>query len=211
MELKNIAEYNPEYHKDGSLVWKKIGEPTGKKGKFRKKKQYPCIAIEKINAGKYDIDSELLNKSKELFEKTKELIPVYLSYDFQLIGGFEQYELAKELKLQRVPFQRITKMNHKERNQFTNSVQNRKIGNKKYLVKAIDGSTIYVSMNHAKKVRETKHMATRLKCYLRILPNFTFVLTDKNDNYILGNSEKGLKLNVIRKKMKPLLMNIKSK
>lgn len=54
-------------------------------------------------------------------------------------------------------------------------------------------------------------MAARLRCYIRVLPNFTFSLIDKNDNYILGNAEKGLKLNVIRKKMKPLLMNIKSK
>lgn len=45
MELKNIAEYNPEYHKDGSLVWKKIGEPTGKKGKLRKK-----VSSEKRNS-----------------------------------------------------------------------------------------------------------------------------------------------------------------
>lgn len=139
------------------------------------------------------------------------MIPVYLSYDFKLIGGFEQFEIAKELKLKSIPFQRNSKINHKEIKQFTKSVQNIKVGNKKYPVKAIDGSTIYVSMNHAKKVRETKRMAARLKCYIRVLPNFTFSLIDKNDNYILGNAEKGLKLNVIRKKMKPLLMNIKSK
>jgi len=45
-EIKNIQEYNPEYRHDGTLVWKKIGEPVGKKGKhLRSKKQYPPISI----------------------------------------------------------------------------------------------------------------------------------------------------------------------
>lgn len=212
MELKNIKEYNPEYNKDGTLVWKKIGEKTSKNGKhIRKKKQYPQISIDKIKVGNYNVSEKILAKSRSLYWKTKEMIPVYLSYDFKLIGGFEQFEIAKELKLKSIPFLRNNKMNQKERKQFTNSVQNIKIGNKKYPVKAIDGSTIYVSMNHAKKVREAKRMAAKLKCYIRVLPNFTFSLIDKNDNYILGNADKGLKLNVIRKKMKPLLMNIKSK
>lgn len=30
-EIKNIQEYNPEYRHDGTLVWKKIGEPVGKR------------------------------------------------------------------------------------------------------------------------------------------------------------------------------------
>lgn len=82
------------------------------------------------------MSEKILDKSRSLYWKTKELIPVYLSYDFKLIGGFEQFEIAKELKFKYIPFQRNSKMNHKERKQFTNSVQNIKIGNKKYPVKA---------------------------------------------------------------------------
>ncbi len=105
MELKNIKEYNPEYNKDGTLIWKKIGEKTSKNGNhLRKKKQYPRISIDKIKVGNYNVSEKILNKSRSLYWKTKELIPVYLSYDFKLIGGFEQYELAKELKMQKIPF-----------------------------------------------------------------------------------------------------------
>lgn len=101
-EIRDIREYNPEYHHDGTLIWKKIVEPIGKKGKhLRNKKQYPSISLDKIKAGNYTVNGKLLEDSRALYQKTKEMIPVYLSYDFKLIGGFEQYELAKELGMKK--------------------------------------------------------------------------------------------------------------
>lgn len=101
-EIRDIREYNPEHHHDGTLIWKKIVEPIGKKGKhLRNKKQYPPISLDKIKAGNYTVNGKLLEDSRALYQKTKEIIPVYLSYDFKLIGGFEQYELAKELGMKK--------------------------------------------------------------------------------------------------------------
>lgn len=212
MEIKNIHEYNPEYRKDTTLVWLKIGKPVGKKSKhLRKKKIYPQIRMDKITVEPYSVDQNTLTESRTMYNRTHEMIPVYLSYDFKLIGGFEQYELAKELELESIPFQRLTKLNKAERKQFDKAVHNRKVGNKKYKVTAIDGSPIYVSANHAKKVRETKHMASRLKMYLQVLPNFTFSLIDKENNYVFGSAENGLKLFAIRKKLTALINNRKSK
>ena len=204
IEIMNIKEYNPEYRKDGSMVWKKIGEPTGKKGKrLRSKKQYPLISMDKIIANiPFQISENILQLSRDMYNETKEMIPVYLSYDFRLIGGFEQYELAKELQLQHIPFQRVTKMNRHEQYQFQKNVQNRPIGNKKYPIKVSDGSTIFVSMNHAKKVRETKRMANQIKGQLAILPDYTFTVMDKAGNYIIGNDNKGLSFGAIRKAIK---------
>ena len=159
MELKNINEYNPEYRKNG-IIWKKIGEPVGKKGKhLRSKKEYPLIDINKVNVTKsYTIDKETLEKSRNLYEITKKMIPVYLSFDFKLIGGFEQYELAKELKLKRIPFQRINKLNNKQKKKFRDESHTKAIGNKKYKIKAENGTNFYVSLNRFKKFRSIKRL-----------------------------------------------------
>lgn len=208
IEIRNIKEYNPEYHKDGSLVWKKIGEKTSKNGKhLRTKKQYPLIGIEKINTSKpYQVSEDILKRSREMYNVTKEMIPVYLSYDFKLIGGFEQYELSKELQLQHIPFQRVTKMNRHEQKQFRNSIHNKPIGNKRYPVKASDGNTIFVSLNHFQKVKETKRMANKINGKLTVLPNFTFMVVDTSGNTIIATGEnKGLALYAIRKKLKRMI------
>ena len=207
IEIMNIKEYNPEYRKDSSLIWKKIGEPMGKKGKnCRAKKQYPLISMDKIIVNMpFQISDNILQSSRDMYNKTKEMIPVYLSYDFRLIGGFEQYELAKELQLQHIPFQRVTKMSRHEQYQFQKNVQNRPIGNKRYPVKACDGGTIFVSMNHSKKVSETKRMANKINGKLHILPNFTFTVTDKTGGYIIGNENNGIALNAVRKKLKKFM------
>lgn len=36
-KVMNMNEYNPVWYADGTLVWKKIGAKTGRKGKRRKK------------------------------------------------------------------------------------------------------------------------------------------------------------------------------
>lgn len=202
-EIMNIKEYNPEYHKDGLLVWKKIGEPTGKKGKrSRRKKQYPLISIDKIIVNTpIQICENILQSSRDMYNKTREMIPVYLSYDFRLIGGFEQFELAKELQLQHIPFQRVTKMNRHEKYQFEKNVQNRPLGNKRCPVKASDGSTIFVSINNAKKIRKTKQMAYKINGKLHTLPDFTFAVTDKTGEYIIGNMNHGIPLNAVKQKI----------
>ena len=133
-----------------------------------------------------------------MYNVTREMIPVYLSYDFRLVGGYEQYALAKELNLEHIPFQRNATYSQKK---LRNEVHNKPIGNKKYSLKASDNSTIYVSMNHAKKVRETKRMANQINGRLTIFPNYRFAVTDKAGNYIIGNN-KGLSLGAIRKAIK---------
>lgn len=142
MEIKNIKEYNADYHKDGTLVWKKIGEKTGKSGKgIRKKNNYARVKMSDIKVVKdYIIDEDILQQSREQYNQTKELIPVLLSFEGNLIGGFEQYELAKELGRSHIPAKRITKLNKAEKEKFCRAVVNEKIGNKKYPVKATDGS-----------------------------------------------------------------------
>lgn len=44
MDIKNIKEYNPVYHKDCTLSWLKIGEKVG--NHIREKKTYPSIGLE---------------------------------------------------------------------------------------------------------------------------------------------------------------------
>lgn len=130
MELKSVKEYNPEYHKDGTLVWKRIGEKIGKHA--RKKKHYPQINISKIVVpNDIEIDDEILSRSRELYVQTQEMIPVYISFDFRLIGGYEQYALARELHMKKVPAQRVTKMNSTEKKTLSKAVSNQPIGNKK--------------------------------------------------------------------------------
>lgn len=201
MELKNINEYNPEYRKNG-IIWKKIGEPVGKKGKhLRSKKKYPLIDINKINlTTSYTIDRETLEKSRNLYEITKKMIPVYLSYDFKLIGGYEQYELAKELKLKRIPFQRINKLNNRQKKKFRDEIHTQKIGNKKYKIKAENGTNFYVSLNRFKKFKSIKKAVNAKGHHLVVFPNFTFSVKDKENNYIKGSQNKGVALNAIQNK-----------
>lgn len=184
-EFGNMKEYNPWYHADGTLVWKKIGEKTGRKGK-RKQKKCPTIAMDKIILDKdYPIDSELMNKSVEQYKQTHELIPVFLSFDFRLISGYEQYLIAKDLGRKKVPFQRKNKMNKTERKEFRDTIQFRAIGNKKYPVRTNDGREIYVSMNIKKKIDQCFKLSRKLDLRIEVLPTFKFCAW-KNDKKIYG-------------------------
>lgn len=208
MELRNITQYNPEYRRNGTLIWRKIGEKVG--NHIRAKKQYPYINLSKINIpNNYKIDEDVLQKSHELYEHTHEMIPVYLAYDFTLISGFEQYELAKELGLPMIPMQRVTKMNTGETKQFSKSVSNRKIGNKKYPVKAIDGSKIFLSLSNYKKVKQVIYLVNRYHGKVEILPNFTFAVQDRTGTYIAGSQDKGVSLASVRRHLDELVGKIK--
>ena len=191
IEIKNINEYNPQYHKDKSLVWKKIGEPLGKKG-HRSKKVYPSLAINKIKIpSTYDVDYEVLSQSREMYSITKRMIPVYLSFDFELLAGFEQLVLAKELKLKRIPFQRIDKMNSTEKKQFRYEVHDKPIGNKKYKVKDVNGKPIYLSLNRHKKIKKAFAKAKALNLKISVMPDFTFLITDSRGiQTLVGNEYK---------------------
>lgn len=73
--------------------------------------------------------------------------------------------------------------------------------NEKYTVKANDGSVIRVSQGQAKKVRQSFHMAHKLKYKLEIHHDLTFSLINKNGEYVCGSAEKGKSLNAIRRIM----------
>lgn len=73
--------------------------------------------------------------------------------------------------------------------------------NKKHTVKANEGSVIRVSQGQAKKVRQSFHMAHKLKFKLEIHPDLTFSLIDKNGVYVYGSAEKGKSLKAIRRIM----------
>lgn len=202
MEIKNIKEYNADYHKDGTLAWKKIGEKTGKSGKsIRKKKNYSSVEIAdiKIN-GAYTINEDVLQQSRDLFAETKELIPVFLSYDNSLIGGFEQYELAKELGRKRIPAQSVTRLSKSEQRKFRKAVTTSTLGNKKYPVVTKDGSRIFLSLNQYNKIQHLYKISRKNNWVLEILPDFTLCVKDK-DGYIWGSPNHGLKLNTLSKKL----------
>lgn len=198
MEIKNIKEYNADYHKDGTLVWKKIGEKTGKSGKgIRKKKNYELVKFSSIKTdGQYAINEDILQQSKELYNQTKEMIPVLILFDGTLLGGFEQYELAKQLKLKKIPVQRI----RLGQSEFRKAVTNQKYGNKKYPIKASDGSKIFLSLNRFKKVKQTSSLLLELGYTMEIIPNFTFRVWD-NDKCIIGSAQEGVQLHTLRKEL----------
>lgn len=171
MEIKNMNEYNPDYHKDGTLVWKEIGEKTGKKG-IRKQKQFNHIEISKIMIPEgMKIDKEILEASRCQYEETHKMIPIYLSYDFVLLAGYEQIILAHELGKKEVCFQRVNKINRKEAKKFRNSVQHRKIGSKKYPIKDRDGNRIYITMAQRKILNACYGLARKVKMKIEITPD----------------------------------------
>lgn len=179
--VMNMKEYNPHYHVDGTLVWKKIGAKTGRKGR-RKKKQMPSISIDKIQlVDTYEVDEKILEDSRKQYETTGEMIPVYTSYDFCLLKGYEQYVLAKELGLNKIPFQR-RKMTKKERSKFTKTPTNRKIGNKKYPVTTNRGEVQYLSLNQYKKMKLAKRSLQKVSKELKLvyLGNLKFTIENEN-------------------------------
>lgn len=175
-----MNEYNPSYHKDGTLVWKKIGEKTGKHGK-RKQNQYNCIDISKIivPAG-LQVDEAVLEASRRQYDETHIMIPVYLSYDFELIAGYEQYVLAKELGMDRIAFHRVTKLNKKESKEFREKACNRPLGNKKYPVKNINGDKIYLTYAQHKNLNTCFKLARKCGKSVKITPDQKIRILDKD-------------------------------
>lgn len=172
MEIKNMGEYNPDYHKDGTLVWKKIGEKTGKKG-IRKQKKFNQIDISKIVIPEdMIIDEEVLNASRQQYKQSHKMIPVYLSFDFVLLAGYEQLVLAKELGKSKVCFHRETKLNRKETKAFRKSIQHRKIGNKKYPIRDIDGNAIFVTCNQKNLINACYGLAKKADVKIEIESDF---------------------------------------
>lgn len=109
------------------------------------------------------------------------MIPVYTSYDFCLLKGYEQYVLAKELGLNKIPFQR-RKMTKKERSKFTKTPTNRKIGNKKYPVTTNRGEVQYLSLNQYKKMKLAKRSLHKVSKELKLvyLGNLKFTIENEN-------------------------------
>ena len=208
MILQDIRKYNAVYHKDCSLNWLEIGEKVGKHR--RKKKVYPMVGLDKIVVPEeFPIDQQVLEQSIKAFYETGELIPVYLSFDMRLIGGFEQYEVAKQLHLYKVPMQRVTRkeMNKREQAAFRKTVHNRAIGNKKYPLYATDGSEIYVSLNVKKKVTDLFRKVKKMNYHCHIFPNFQFAITDIDGNYIVGSPNRGASLTKASKKIDKMKAN----
>lgn len=191
--MKNIKEYNINYHRDGTIEWRRIGEMVGKHP--RKKKNFPVVDISRIAITEgFPVNESILVQSRELYKQTQEMIPVFLSFDFRLIGGFEQYVLAKELGLKKIPAQRITKPNATEVKELRNTVSHEKVANKKYLIKANDGSKIYLSLNRAKKVKELIQQASSLGYTVEILPDFRFKIIGKNNTSVVATLNEARKI-----------------
>lgn len=207
MELRSIKQYNPEYHKDGTLVWKEIGEKIGKH--TRKKKHYPQIDVKKIVVwNDIEIDDEILSKSRELYAQTHEMIPVHLSFDFRLIGGYEQYALAKELRLKKIPMQRVTTMNSSEKKEFRKNICHQPFGNKKYGIKTEDGGKIFVSLNQYKKFKELLYLADCCGCKLTVRPDFSLCAKNKNGEYLFNSETKGLSMKEMREYLRRQLKGV---
>lgn len=183
-KVMNMNEYNPVWYADGTLVWKKIGAKTGRKGK-RRKKQMPCISMRKIRLDNaYEVDEEILEASRKQYKTTGEMIPVYLSYDFRLLKGYEQYVLAKELGMKKIPFQRRD-MTKKEKSK--KKVTNKKMGNKKYPLTTKSGNVQYLTLNKYKKAILAKRVLRKVSKELRLiyLGNLKFTIENENGERLL--------------------------
>lgn len=191
VEIKNIKENNVVYTKNGVLQWKSIE-------KHRKKKQYPMMDMKKISVpDDYCVDQAVLAKSRDLYKQTKEMIPVCITFDKRLIGGFEQWELAKELGHTRIPVYQHT-MSNADRKQIRDMVHTHSIGHKKFPVRDITGQKIYFSEGRAKKIKATQRTAMRQGYKVCLLPDGSFSLMDSEDRFIVGSRKHGTELNCIR-------------
>ena len=191
VEIKNIKENNVVYTKNGVLQWKPIE-------RHRKKKQYPMMDMGKISVpDDYCVDQTVLERSRELYKQTKEMIPVCITFDKRLIGGFEQWELAKELGHTRIPVYQHT-MSNADRNQLREMVHTHSIGDKKFPVRDITGQKIYFSEGRAKKIKATQQAAMRKGYKACLLPDGSFSLMDGEDRFIVGSRRHGTELNCIR-------------
>lgn len=172
VKIMDLNKYHVEWRKNGSINWKKGA------------KKYPEITLDKIILdGDYKIDDELLAVAKEHYQTYGKMLPVYLTYGMVLKYGYTFYAFAKELGLDRIPFQRptnIKKLSKKERREFIRSKPSRAIGNKKYAFTAIDGTERYFSAQQMEWIKKTKQLCKKLH-YRLILwtDNYFILLNDK--------------------------------
>lgn len=198
VNIMDMRKYNADYHKDGTLVWKKIGGKIGTSGRKRKKKVYQMIGIDKIELdGTYQIREDILEQSREQYKESGEMIPVYLSFDLKLLQGYEQYVLAKELGLDQIPFERKA-MNKKETEEWNKKNSNKKFGNKKYPIKKINGETEFVSLNKHKKYRFCRRVCNEAGLSLLCMKNFRFIVENQDKDRIVGGKN-GRSLNSLHK------------
>ncbi len=173
-EIRNMDRYNPDWQKGNNLVWKKVKSN-------KKTKQFNTIEIAKIVIPDGAItDLKILEDSRKQYAETHKLVPVYLSYDFRLMAGYEQIILAKELGYEQIPFQRVTKMNRKEAAQFRKTVHDRPVGNKKIPVKDTEGNKIYLTYREKKILNRCYKMARILKMQLKIMPGMKITLLNSD-------------------------------
>jgi len=202
MELKNIEFFNADYRKDGTLVWKEI---KPKNGKPKKGKQYNEITLKKIIVPEsFPVDEEVLKESERLYDETGRLLPVFLSFDFKLIAGFEQFVLAKRLGLEVVPFLR-RRMTGREQTAFSKSVSDRKLQSKKYPIKTKDGKIVYISLNQKKTLSRAFKLARAAGLRLQVFDDFSIAITDKDGNYCFGSLEKRVRVKAAIQKLETLL------
>lgn len=174
-EIKDMTQYNPSYtEKSCALRWKKIND-----GK-NKKKVFPTIEIDKVKVHNMKkINEETLQKSREQYERTHELIPVLLrSYDYRIISGREQYALAKELGVKEIPY--ILRED--------SSISRKPYCSKTKPIYDCDGKIIYVSKQAYNKIRECHVMCKKLGLTLQILPIYRFLILDSKGYRIKKNS-----------------------
>ena len=176
-EIKDIRKYNAEYHPSG-LVWKLIGEKVGKHG--RAKKRYPEIAMKKIIVDDaIKADAEALEASRLMYERTGQMIPVWLNAEHRLIGGIEQYLLAKEMKLKMIPAQIKTKLTAQEKKELKQLISHKPEGNKVCPIYT-NGGRVFVTMNQAKKFMYCLSGAKMLGYSLCVDEKLAICVRDKN-------------------------------
>lgn len=101
-EVMDLTLYKPKYHKDGTLVWKRM---LTKKGRPTKKKVYPKIYMDNVRVKKdFIVREDILRQSEEQLSRIGELIPILLSPSGVLLNGYEQYLIAKKRKWKKIPF-----------------------------------------------------------------------------------------------------------
>lgn len=199
-DIKDMTNYNAEYHANGQLVWKLIGGKTGAKG-HRKKKTFHKINLNKINLPDLVVvNEEILKKSREQYAVSHQMIPVFLSYDFRLIAGYEQYVLAKELGKKEIPFQR-KKMTKSEERKFSHHPSDAPVGNKKYKLVTVDGKTEYVSALQQKRFRQINGRLRKMGLYAQYIGDHNIRFMNKSGECVkkrkaLGSAMKFLNTHI---------------
>lgn len=205
MQLEDIREFNADYQKDGTLVWKQIGAPTGHHSKHKRQpKNYNLIDVDKIILpDDYHIDESLMQEIETLYSLNNRLIPCYLNYDHKLISGAEFYEFAKRKGAEKIPFIAcsFSQLSRKERNDFAKSVTSSKVGNKKHSLITQSGNTIYLSTGQLKRVNHIRRMARVAKLNIVVFDNLLVSATNKSGEYIFGTQSRGISISSMDKKL----------